>query len=110
MKMLKALGGFIKKFLIHYKQGICATILSIGLLLPFYLVKVFEVKAAKIRGMSETIEALIEVQEVFTQQEDEMLQMREYIQQQNEVINQLINEIRKLQGKNIPPRPPRSEA
>jgi len=93
-----------------YKQSIFATILSFCLFVPFYVAKIIEIETVKVREMSETVDILEESQKLFIHQENEMHQMREYINQQNAVINQLINEIRKLKGLQIPKPPSRSEA
>lgn len=94
----------------NYRQGIFASILSLCLFAPFYVAKIIELETVRVQEMSETVDILEEAQKLFIHQENEMHQMKEYINQQGAMINQLINEIRKLRGLPIPKPPSRSEA
>ena len=69
-----------------------------------------QIESNKIESMSEQINILNEAQKTIIFHENEIDMQREFIQMQNEIINDLVNEIRKLRGIPSQPRPPRSEA
>ena len=112
MNTLKGLWGSIVNLLTNYKQAIFAVFISGALFFPFYFVKNIEVRAIETDLLSEQINILNDVQRTIMFHENEIEMQREFIQFQNSLINQLMNEIRKLRG--IPalperPRPSRSE-
>ena len=107
---MNALKDFVQSLLINYRQAIITLIVLSALFSPFYMVKDMQIESNKIESMSEQINILNEAQKTIIFHENEIDMQREFIQMQNEIINELVNEIRKLRGIPSQPRPPRSEA
>ena len=107
---MNALKDFVYGLLINYKQTIITLIVLSALFSPFYIVKDMQIESIKIESMSEQIGILNETQKTIIFHENEIDMQREFIQMQNEIINDLVNEIKKLRGIPLQPRPPRSEA
>tara|TARA_R100000808_G_scaffold11976_1_gene30274 strand:- start:7316 stop:7660 length:345 start_codon:yes stop_codon:yes gene_type:complete len=105
MNAFKRFADFLADSLIKYKQAFVAFMVAVVIFFPLYVVKDLQMQGQEVDSMREQIDILGEVQRTITFHENEIESQREHINRQNQIINQLILELRKLRGMPIPAQP-----
>lgn len=108
MRAPKGLLNKIKQSVSNYKQAIGTVIVISGILFPLYLLEELKFQAAKHKDQGDVIELLDSFQTIFLRQDKEILELRNTVIQQNEIMNQMLQEIQRLRGIEQQERPPRS--
>lgn len=109
MRALKRLLNFVKQSAYNYRQAIGTLVVISGILFPLYLLEELDFQAEKHKDQGEMIELLDSFQTIFLRQDEEIMGLRDTVIQQNEIMNQMMQEIQRLRGMQLQPRPPRSE-